>query len=931
MAGAIDLTLYGIAVFISPVAVYFKKGVGVQFWVNCCLYCLMGLPGIIHAFYIIHTTKEQGESPQQTQPYFQTTQRRSGSLPSLPHSFRYRPQASFAPYEDHPPPVPPKREEPPLPYDPALHPNSANRPIGRAKSVLHTYRIPQTTLHPAPLRRSRRSNPSPNASGQQPEPDPQPQPTPETRASSSTLHPDPNAPLPYPAEYHPNSAGADISRAKGVLHTYQIPETAFPPRTEEEIPANEPAPERSKSTGSMKGSSWSLRRKGKGLSSLDVNSPTDVPKPDSAGHKSKWSASGPSWLRRRRGREDLQNGGLGTDDEEPATMTMIWDDNFEALRPRSRNLKQAKTHERTESEPVSLSFPAPPGAIRPVIDRTGTSNTALLRPHIRRDSALEAVAEDEPMPQHTVSEGEGPGKNTSPTQDQWHAETDTELGRSKSRLISRLGRRRPHLDTVVDNTPLTSSTSAPAGIKSPQSPNLPRHITPPAVLASTIDEPRTGFLRRGRTLSDTTAANSNSSPLSNESFRNDPAFTIGEYGLGRSGDAYSAATRALHSQERSSSISPRRGLPSPVAGSKRLSIGTALSQTPMATSVSVPAMRRDWTQGTFGTGNMSGSSEGDTRTTSRRSKSEGALPQHQEPEERSQDEEIEEWIRQEDERRRVSATNSQASTPDDHSEPFRHGVTPATASIFSAETSGFAGIGVGTAHEKGRAGVMELWNQPNWDGSNPSIGRPATHGRISSQQRGYPYSPPTETHDNPFKDPAPDTPPPPPPSADTHSSYATGQESFPSASAPISPPISPNRPPRPTRTPPAVPGTEQKPTKPIPSRMPTFGTSSPEPHATKSLSAEGSNKPVVQVLPATPPVSPPRPPASSSKPPPIPARPGSLPPRPQSPKLPPKPAVLRFRFLCVCFLFFTRCPHAVIFPRLDPFCQGQNLNTFLYA
>ncbi|KAH7337702.1 hypothetical protein B0J17DRAFT_663877 [Rhizoctonia solani] len=43
MAGAIDLMLYGIAIFISPVAVYFKKGVGAQFWVNCCLYCLMGV------------------------------------------------------------------------------------------------------------------------------------------------------------------------------------------------------------------------------------------------------------------------------------------------------------------------------------------------------------------------------------------------------------------------------------------------------------------------------------------------------------------------------------------------------------------------------------------------------------------------------------------------------------------------------------------------------------------------------------------------------------------------------------------------------------------------------------------------------------------------------------------------------------------------
>ncbi|KAG8699170.1 hypothetical protein FRC11_013895, partial [Ceratobasidium sp. 423] len=631
------------------------------------------------------------------------------------------PQTNFAPYEDHPPPVPPKREEPPLQYDPALHPNSANSPIGRAKSILHTYRIPESTLLPAPLRRSRHSTPSPNPPGQETHPDPQPQFAPETRASSSTLHPDPNAPLPYPAEYHPNSAGANISRAKAILHTYQIPETTFSPRTEEDAPAADQAPKPSKSIGSLKGSMWPLRSKGKDLSPLDVNSPSDVPKPDSAGHKSKWSPPGPSWLRRRRGRENLQNGGLGTDEEGPDTMTMIWDDNFEALHPRSRGLKQAKTHARTESEPVSLSFPAPPGAVRPVIDRTGTSNTGLLCPHIRSDSALEAVAEDTPMPGYTVSEGEDSGKKTSPIQDQEHADTDTELGRSKSRLISRFGRRpRPRLDTVVDNMPPISSISDQAQSESPRSPNplVHRHIAPPAVLASSIDEPRPSFFRRGRTSSDATAANSNSSPRSSEYFRNDLDFAMGEYGLGRSGDAYSAATRALHSNERSTSVSPQRGLTNPISGGKRLGVGNPLSRAP---SASTPAMRLDWTQGTFGTGITSESSEeGDIRTTSQRSKSGGALPQHQEPEERSQDEEIEDWIRREDERRQASATNSEAPSPHDHSEPPPHGVTPATESVFSAESSGFAGIGVGTAREKGRAGAMEIWDQPNWDGSSPS-------------------------------------------------------------------------------------------------------------------------------------------------------------------------------------------------------------------
>jgi hypothetical protein len=407
-------------------------------------------------------------------------------------------------------------------------------------------------------------------------------------------------------------------------------------------------------------------------------------------------------------------------------------------------------------------------------------------------------------------------------------------------------------------------------------------------LASSIDEPRASRSRQRRTSSDTPGANPNSSPLSSEPMGHDLDFAMGEYGLGRSGDAYSAATRALHSKERSTSTSSPRGMMSPINGSKRLSVGTAFSQTPTAGSVSTPVIRREWTQGTFGTGITSETSdEGDnqTRATSQRSKSESAVFQRQESEERSPDEEIDEWIKREDERRQASATNSQAHTPNNTSEPSQHGVTPDTDSVFSAESSGFAGIGVGTAREKGRSGNMELWDQPNWDGSNPSTG---SYEHNSSRQHEYPYMKPSGTDENPFNDPALA----PAPSITSHSSYATGQESF----APISPPISPNRPIRPTRAPPAIPGTEKKQTKPIPLRMATFGVPGPEAHSGPSGSAEDSHKPGVQVPLATPPISPPRAlPATSGvyKPPPIPPRPGSVNARAQSPKLPPKPAALR--------------------------------------
>ncbi|KEP55068.1 putative Pmp3 domain protein [Rhizoctonia solani 123E] len=937
MAGAIDLMLYGIAIFISPVAVYFKKGVGAQFWVNCCLYCLMGVPGIIHAFYIIHTSKSEKDATPRSHPaHPHTTCQRSASLPSLPHSSRYRPQADFAPYEDHPPPIPPKAEDPSLPYDPALHPNAANTSIGRAKSVLHTYRIPQSTLHPPPLRRSRYSTPSPNLLDQEPkpeqepkpdqEPEPQPQPVPETRASSSTLHPEAGGTSPYPAEYHPNSAGANIAKAKAVLHTYQIPETTLSPRTEEETPVVEDVPKPSKSV-SIKGSMWPRRSKDKGLSPLDVNSPTAVPKPDADGHKSKWSTTGPSWLRRRRGRENIQTGAAGTDDEAPATMTMVWDDNFDSLRPRDRSPKQNKAHVRSGSEPVSLSFPAPPGAVRPVIDRTGTSNAPLLlqrRPHIRRDSALEAVAENTHIPEQTVSDSEEYAQKPSPTQDQWRADTDTELERSRSRIIARLGRR-PRLDTVMDATTPTSFASAPVQAESPPAITFPRHIAPPAVLASSIDEPRASFFRHGRTRtsSDVAGANSNSTPRSSQSFRNDVDFAMGEYGLGRSGDAYSAATRALRSKERTISTSSSRALPSPMSGGKRLSVGTALSQVPTFASASTPAMRRDWTHGTFGTGATSESSDDDDiRSTSQRSKSEGALSQFREPEERSQDEEIEDWIKQEDERREASVRSEATSSSE--SEPSVHRVTPNPASIFSLESSGFAGLGVGTAHEKGRVGKIELWNQPNWNGSNPSTGQVATNSHSLSQQPEYLYAPSAETHENPANDPVPeytyassgktfenpakDIPeytyassgethenslksPVLAPSTATHSSYATGQESFSPAPALISPPVSPNRPTHPTRPPPPVPGLE---TRPAPLRTGTFGTPGPKTQAGLLSPVENLAKPVVQVLPSTPPISPPRAaaPPRSSKPPPVPTRPGSTT-RSQSPKLPPKPVALR--------------------------------------
>ncbi|OBZ77937.1 hypothetical protein A0H81_02314 [Grifola frondosa] len=48
-----DVVLYFIAIFIPPLAVFFKRGLKADFWINICLWILGWIPGIIHAWWII--------------------------------------------------------------------------------------------------------------------------------------------------------------------------------------------------------------------------------------------------------------------------------------------------------------------------------------------------------------------------------------------------------------------------------------------------------------------------------------------------------------------------------------------------------------------------------------------------------------------------------------------------------------------------------------------------------------------------------------------------------------------------------------------------------------------------------------------------------------------------------------------------------------
>ncbi|KAB5593369.1 hypothetical protein CTheo_3201 [Ceratobasidium theobromae] len=533
----------------------------------------MGVPGIVHAFYVIHTAKDIKRS--------QSAGETPSSLPSLAHLERYRQPASFSPYEDQPPPPPPKREGQ-LPYDPALHPNAEGLPIGRAKGVLHTYQIPESTLHPPPLpKQLRRSIP----------------PEPESQLFETSTS------LPYPAEYHPNSAGVNIDIAKAVLHTYQIPETTFP------APQNSPATDETREANrvAMKTSMWSLRSKGKGLVSLDVDEATTIPKSESTNRK--WATSGPSWLRRRKAREEQSKGILSPDEEEPADMNMVWNDNFEGSRFADSSSKQSKTHSRSVSAPVPLAFPLPPGPTRPAIDRTGTSNTALLRPLARRESppALAAVAEDAPQPERAVSEGETTRERLSRSRE--HTSTEN-LRRAKSKLMSRLSRRhnrqQPDTARAADVAPPVPPKTETESQKQTSSPSWPRHIAPPAILAASIDEPRPGIARRGRTLSEAAVSSSATRtkvpPLSDS--------VIGELRSNGVGDAYSPSSLPLYPKERSPGSTPR-GLASARPTARRLTVGTFSPHTSETASSRIA--RREWTQGTFGTeGNKSSSSTDST-------------------------------------------------------------------------------------------------------------------------------------------------------------------------------------------------------------------------------------------------------------------------------------------------------------------------------
>ncbi|KAL1932039.1 hypothetical protein VTP01DRAFT_9095 [Rhizomucor pusillus] len=56
-----DIALFVIAFFFPPLAVLIRRGCGIDFLINVCLTLLGAVPGIVHAFYIVHRYNDNFE------------------------------------------------------------------------------------------------------------------------------------------------------------------------------------------------------------------------------------------------------------------------------------------------------------------------------------------------------------------------------------------------------------------------------------------------------------------------------------------------------------------------------------------------------------------------------------------------------------------------------------------------------------------------------------------------------------------------------------------------------------------------------------------------------------------------------------------------------------------------------------------------------
>ncbi|KAF8638236.1 hypothetical protein AX14_010205 [Amanita brunnescens Koide BX004] len=48
-----NIVLFIIAIFIPPLAVFIKRGISADFWINILLWILGWIPGVIHAWWVV--------------------------------------------------------------------------------------------------------------------------------------------------------------------------------------------------------------------------------------------------------------------------------------------------------------------------------------------------------------------------------------------------------------------------------------------------------------------------------------------------------------------------------------------------------------------------------------------------------------------------------------------------------------------------------------------------------------------------------------------------------------------------------------------------------------------------------------------------------------------------------------------------------------
>lgn len=53
-----DFFCYLVSFFLPPLGVFMKRGIHSEFWINILLTLLGYIPGIIHAFYVVHKYRD---------------------------------------------------------------------------------------------------------------------------------------------------------------------------------------------------------------------------------------------------------------------------------------------------------------------------------------------------------------------------------------------------------------------------------------------------------------------------------------------------------------------------------------------------------------------------------------------------------------------------------------------------------------------------------------------------------------------------------------------------------------------------------------------------------------------------------------------------------------------------------------------------------